>query len=76
MRNGDSDLNEGNTSKVFVQGKLFGADATIGKFGAFSKDGYVIDKAVSGAQFKFGNALKTTVTAGSVRFDRPDAGSQ
>lgn len=64
MRTGNGDIDNGNTSKVFVQGKLFGADATIGKFGAFSKDGYVIDKAVSGAQFKFGNELKTTVTAG------------
>ncbi len=51
-------------TKVYVEGKLFGADATIGKFGAFSKDGYVIDTGVSGAKFKFGNELKTTLTAG------------
>ena len=66
MRTGNGDIDNGNTSKVFVQGKLIGADATIGKFGAFSKDGYVIDKAVSGAQFKFGNELKTTLTAGRI----------
>ena len=64
MRTGLGNEEDTNTSKIFVEGKLFGADATIGKFGAFSKDGYVIDKAVSGAQFKFGNELKTTVTAG------------
>lgn len=64
MRTGSGDIDTENTSKVFAQGKLFGADATIGKFGAFSKDGFVIDKAVSGAQFKFGNELKTTLTTG------------
>jgi len=66
MTTGNGDADTGNTSKVYVEGKLFGADATIGKFGAFSKDGMIIDKAVSGAKFAFGNELKTTVTAGTI----------
>jgi len=67
MTNGNAKADESaNTSKIFVEGKLFGADATIGKFGAFSQEGYVIDKAVSGAKFTFGNELKTTLTAGTI----------
>ena len=58
--NGDAD------TKVYVEGKLFGANATIGKFGAFSKDGMIIDTGVSGAKFAFGNELKTVITAGRV----------
>lgn len=56
-------------TKVFVAGKLFGADATIGKFGAFSKDGMIIDTGVSGAKFAFGNELKTVITAGRLDSD-------
>lgn len=65
MRTGLGNQEKTNTSKIFVEGKLFGADATIGKFGAFSKDGFVIDKAVSGAQFKFGNELKNNCNSWS-----------
>ena len=52
------------TSKVYVEGKLMGADVKVGKFGAFSQYGQVIDAAVSGAEFKFGNELKTKLTFG------------
>ena len=64
MRNDSTNTDE--DTKVFVEGKLFGADATIGKFGAFSKDGMIIDTGVSGAKFAFGNELKTVITAGRV----------
>lgn len=67
------DLNSGhgneisdNTSKIYAEGTLMGADTKIGKFGVFSQEGFVIDKAVSGVQFTFGNALKTTLTAGNI----------
>ena len=68
MRNDSTNTDE--DTKVFVEGKLFGADATIGKFGAFSKDGLVIDKGVSGAKFAFGNELKTVFTAGRLDIDK------
>ena len=68
MRNDSTNTDE--DTKVFVEGKLFGADATIGKFGAFSKDGLVIDKGVSGAKFAFGNELKTVITAGRLDIDK------
>ena len=59
-------------TKVFVEGKLFGADATIGKFGAFSHNGLVIDAGVSGAKFAFGNELKTVISAGRIDRDIND----
>ena len=68
MRNDSTNTDE--DTKVFVEGKLFGADATIGKFGAFSHNGLVIDKGVSGAKFAFGNELKTVITAGRLDIDK------
>ncbi len=61
----DADSNAGlTTDRVYVQGKLFGADAKLGKLPTFSAQGVVIDDRVSGAEFTFGNKVKTTLTAG------------
>ncbi len=68
MRNDSTNTDE--DTKVFVEGKLFGADATIGKFGAFFFFFLVIDKGVSGAKFAFGNELKTVITAGRLDIDK------
>ena len=59
---GDSD----STTKIYVEGPLFGADAKIGKFGMNSKRDFVMDKALSGIQLAFGadKDVTTTVTFG------------
>ena len=83
--NSKADLNNDDTTdpdtdrkttidQVYAQGPLFGATAKIGKFPAFdsgnlSNGGLIIDTQVSGAEFQFGKALKTTVTAGRVAED-------
>jgi hypothetical protein len=74
LDNGDSDNNT-EIERLYAEGPLFGATAKIGKFGAFdsgnlTNGGLIIDTEVSGAEFQFGNALKTTVTAG--RLDKDD----
>lgn len=61
--------------QVYAQGPLFGADVKLGKFPAFdnanlTNGGLIIDTQVSGAEFQFGKALKTTLTAG--RLDKDD----
>ena len=61
--------------RIYAEGPLFGADAKVGKFGAFDSDnltngGLIIDTDLTGAEFQFGNALKTKVTYG--RLDTAD----
>lgn len=62
---GDAD---DNSTNVFVQGPLFGADAKIGKFDSWSYQGYIIDDNVRGAELIWGGGDKTRVmaTAGRV----------
>ena len=64
MKTGADDSNLGNTSKVYVEGPLGSVKSKIGKFGALSKDGFIIDREVSGAQFNFGKTVNTTITLG------------
>jgi len=57
--------------QAYAQGPLFGTTVKLGKFPAFdsgnlSNGGLIIDTQVSGAEFQFGKALKTTVTAGRI----------
>lgn len=74
---GSSDLKEGGTSsftlkRAYAHGTLFGgADVKLGEFGAFdagnlTNGGLLIDKEMSGAEFKFGNVLKTTLSYGRI----------
>jgi hypothetical protein len=61
--------------RIYAEGPLFGADTKVGKFGAFDSDnltngGLIIDTDLTGAEFIFGNALKTKVTYG--RLDTAD----
>ncbi|WP_455577508.1 S-layer homology domain-containing protein [Anaerosinus sp.] len=63
---GRNDRDSDSTTKIYVEGPLFGADTKIGKFGMNSKNDFVMDKAVSGIQMTFGADKTTsfTVTAG------------
>ncbi|SEI83383.1 S-layer homology domain-containing protein [Propionispira arboris] len=61
--------------RIYAEGPLFGADTKVGKFGAFDNEsltngGLIIDTDLTGAEFIFGNALKTKVTYG--RLDTED----
>ncbi len=64
LKEDSGDTKQGNTSKVYVEGPLGQVKTKVGKFGALSKGGFVIDREVSGAQFKFGKVLETTLTTG------------
>ena len=76
---GESDLRNNSTAdttltKVYAEGKLFGASAKLGKFGTFdaensSNGGLIIDTEVSGAEFTFGDKLSTIVTVGRLDSD-------
>lgn len=74
---GDSDLKDGSTGsfklkRAYAHGNLFGgADVKLGEFGAFdagnlTNGGLLIDTELSGAEFKFGNVLKTTLSYGRI----------
>ncbi len=65
----DSNANTTTVDRVYVQGKLFGADTKLGKLPTFSAQGVVIDDRISGAEFAFGKTLKTTVTVGNFSYD-------
>ena len=61
----------GNTTtsvdRVFVQGPLFGAKATMGKIPLYTEQGYIFDDPITGAQFQWaGEKVTTTLTAGRV----------
>jgi hypothetical protein len=58
------DGTEANTTRVYVQGALFGGKATIGKFNPFSMYGLVIDDNMTGIQYEFGNVVKARVGYG------------
>jgi len=58
------DEGEDNTTRVFVQGPLFGVKTTVGKFNPFTGYGLVIDDSMTGAQFEFGNVVKARVGYG------------
>jgi len=53
------------STRVYVQGKLLGTTATIGKFNPFSAYGLVIDDSMTGIQLQFGNTLKARVGYGN-----------
>jgi hypothetical protein len=60
--------------RIYAEGPLFGTDAKFGKFDAFdnaslTNGGLIIDKEVSGAEFKFGKALQTSLTYGRLGDD-------
>jgi hypothetical protein len=70
LDNDDVDSQDRKTTikRLYAEGPLFGTTAKLGKFGAFdagnlTNGGLIIDTEVSGAEFQFGNALKTTITA-------------
>lgn len=51
-------------TRAYVEGNLFGAKATIGKFDPFVAYGLVIDDSMTGAEFSFGNKLQARVGYG------------
>lgn len=61
-------------TQAYAEGKLFGAQAKLGKFGTFdaeslSAGGMIIDTEVSGAEFTFGDKLSTILTIGRLNAD-------
>jgi hypothetical protein len=50
---------------AFIQGPLFGATATLGRFDYYMGHGLLIDSTLNGAQFAFGNKLKTKLFYGT-----------
>ncbi|MDF2565629.1 MAG: S-layer y domain, partial [Massilibacillus sp.] len=76
LDNDDSNSEDRKTEieRLYAEGPLFGTTAKLGKFGAFdagnlTNGGLIIDTEVSGAEFQFGKALKTTLTAGRLQED-------
>jgi len=65
----DTSANSTDVSRVYVEGKLFGADAKLGKLPTYSAQGMLIDDSISGGEFVFGNKLKTTLTVGKYSYD-------
>ena len=62
---GDGGSGTTTVNRIFVQGPLFGAQATLGKIPMFSEQGYIFDDQLTGAQFQWnGDKLTTTLTAG------------
>jgi hypothetical protein len=51
---------------ISANGKLFGANVKLGKFEQASQNAVVYHEYTSGAEFGFGNALKTRITLGTV----------
>ena len=65
-----TDDNDATVDRAYVEGPLFGADVTAGKFGAFNSQGLVFDDKVTGAQVAFGSdVFKTTLVAGRFNSD-------
>ena len=65
----DTSANTTDVSRVYVEGKLFGADAKLGKLPTYSAQGMIIDDSLSGGEFIFGNKLKTTLTVGKYSYN-------
>ena len=64
----DTDDNDATVDRIYVQGPLFGANVTAGKFGLFSEQGLVFDDRVTGVQVDLGSdVFKTKLVAG--RYD-------
>lgn len=75
---GLSDLKDGGSSdgfklkRAYAHGTLFGgADVKLGEFGTFDAEnltngGLLVDKELSGVEFKFGNLLKTKLSYGRI----------
>ncbi|VBB09291.1 Hypothetical protein LUCI_4581 [Lucifera butyrica] len=51
-------------TRIYAQGKAFGGTLTLGKFNPFAAYGLIIDDNMTGAQFQFGNTLKTRIAVG------------
>lgn len=64
MRTSDDENKDTELNILNVTGPLFGTKATIGRFEAMPVYGLVYDSNVKGAQFEFGNKLKTTLIYG------------
>jgi hypothetical protein len=62
---GETGDNEVTMDNAFIQGPLFGATATLGRFDYYMGHGMLIDSTLNGAQFAFGNALKTKLFYGT-----------
>ena len=70
----DTNDNDATVDRIFVNGPLFGADVTAGKFGGFNAQGLVFDDRLTGAQFVFGSdVFKTTAFGGRYNSDPTDA---
>lgn len=54
------------TKGISANGKLFGTDVKIGRFEQYSQNLIVYHEYTTGAEFSFGNALKTRITLGNV----------
>ena len=65
----DTNANDTDVSRVYVEGKLFGGDVKLGKLPTYSAQGMIIDDSLSGGEFVFGNKLKTTLTVGKYSYD-------
>ena len=51
---------------ISANGKLFGANVKLGKFEQYTQYGIVLHEYPAGAEFSFGNTLKTRITLGNV----------
>ena len=69
----DTGDNDATVDRIYVEGPLFGADVTAGKFGGFNAQGLVFDDRVTGAQVAFGSdVFKTTMFGGRYTNDPTD----
>jgi hypothetical protein len=53
------------STRVYVQGNLFGGQATIGKFNPFTAYGLVVDDSMTGVSLQYGNTLKARIGVGN-----------
>ncbi|WP_110953539.1 S-layer homology domain-containing protein [Anaerosinus massiliensis] len=54
------------TTNMYAEGNLFGAKAKLGKFDTVDGYAYIHEDPMSGAQFSFGNRLKTVLSVGKI----------
>jgi hypothetical protein len=54
------------TTNIYAEGKLFGAKTKLGKFDTVDGYAYIHEDPMSGAQFSFGNKLKTILSVGKI----------
>ena len=60
----DATTNE--TTNMYAEGQLFGAKVKLGRFDTIDGYAYIHEDPMSGAQFSFGNKLKTILSVGNI----------